>query len=98
MFGGYLIMIKPLGDRVVLQVEAEPEQSVGGIFIASNAQEKSVKGTVVAVSEHTIGELTAPQAVAVGDEVIFDKYAGSELTVDGEDYLVLHEKDIVAIV
>lgn len=91
-------MIKPLGDRVVLQVEAEPEQSVGGIFIASNAQEKSVKGIVVAVSEQSIGELTAPQAVKVGDEVIFDKYAGSELSVDGQDYLVLHEKDLVAIV
>ncbi|GEA94533.1 co-chaperone GroES [Weissella viridescens] len=91
-------MIKPLGDRVVLQVEAEPEQSVGGIYIASNAQEKSVKGIVVAVSEQSIGELTAPQAVKVGDEVIFDKYAGSELSVDGQDYLVLHEKDLVAIV
>lgn len=91
-------MIKPLGDRVVLQVEAEPEQSVGGIYIASNAQEKSVKGIVVAVSEQSIGELTAPQVVKVGDEVIFDKYAGSELSVDGQDYLVLHEKDLVAIV
>ncbi|WP_371190384.1 co-chaperone GroES [Weissella viridescens] len=91
-------MIKPLGDRVVLQVEAEPEQSVGGIYIASNAQEKSVEGIVVAVSEQSIGELTAPQAVKVGDEVIFDKYAGSELSVDGQDYLVLHEKDLVAIV
>ncbi len=91
-------MIKPLGDRVVLQVEAEPEQSVGGIYIASNAQEKSVKGIVVAVSEQSIGEMTAPQAVKVGDEVIFDKYAGSELSVDGQDYLVLHEKDLVAIV
>ncbi|RRG18850.1 co-chaperone GroES [Weissella viridescens] len=91
-------MIKPLGDRVVLQVEAEPEQSVGGIYIASNAQEKSVKGVVVAVSEQSIGDLTAPQAVKVGDEVIFDKYAGSELSVDGQDYLVLHEKDLVAIV
>ncbi|WP_072152447.1 co-chaperone GroES [Weissella viridescens] len=91
-------MIKPLGDRVVLQVEAEPEQSVGGIYIASNAQEKSIKGIVVAVSEQSIGELTAPQAVKIGDEVIFDKYAGSELSVDGQDYLVLHEKDLVAIV
>ncbi|MBM7616500.1 chaperonin GroES [Weissella uvarum] len=90
-------MIKPLGDRVVLQVEEEPEQSVGGIYIASNAQEKSVKAKVVAVSEQSVGDLTAPQAVKVGDEVIFDKYAGSELSVDGQDYLVVHEKDIVAI-
>ncbi|MBJ7648610.1 GroES family chaperonin [Weissella confusa] len=90
-------MLKPLGDRVVLQVEEAPEQSVGGILLASNAQEKSVTGTVVAVSTQSVGDLTAPVAVKEGDKVIFDKYAGSEVTVDGVDYLVVHEKDIVAV-
>lgn len=90
-------MLKPLGDRVVLQVEEVPEQSVGGILLASNAQEKSVTGTVVAVSTQSVGDLTAPAAVKEGDQVIFDKYAGSEVTVDGVDYLVVHEKDIVAV-
>ena len=85
-------MLKPLGDRVVLQVEEAPEQSVGGILLASNAQEKSVTGTVVAVSTQSVGDLTAPAAVKEGD-----KYAGSEVTVDGVDYLVVHEKDIVAV-
>lgn len=90
-------MLKPLGDRVVLQVEEAPEQPVGGILLASNVQEKSVTGTVVAVSTQSVGDLTAPAAVKEGDKVIFDKYAGSEVTVDGVDYLVVHEKDIVAV-
>jgi chaperonin GroES len=90
-------MLKPLGDRVVLQVEEAAEQSVGGILLASNAQEKSVVGSVVAVSAESIGELTAPTAVKVGDKVMFDKYAGAEVTVDGVDYLVVHEKDIIGV-
>jgi chaperonin GroES len=91
-------VLKPLGDRVVLQVEKEVEKTVGGIVIAGSAQEKPVVGRVVAVSEQAVGDLKVPSAVAVGDTVVFDKYAGQELSHDGEDYLVLHEKDIVAIV
>ncbi|HEY4399022.1 MAG TPA: co-chaperone GroES [Lactobacillaceae bacterium] len=91
-------MLKPLGDRVVLQVVKEAEKTVGGIVIASNAQEKPVVGQVVAVSTQTVGDLKAPSAVAVGDTVVFDKYAGQEISHEGENYLVLHEKDIVAIV
>ncbi|MGK4063671.1 co-chaperone GroES [Weissella paramesenteroides] len=90
-------MLKPLGDRVVLQVSEAPEQSVGGILLASNAQEKSVTGKVVAVSTQTVGDLTAPATVKEGDSVIFDKFAGTEISVDGVDYLVVHEKDIVAV-
>ena len=90
-------MLKPLGDRVVLQVQEVAAQEVGGILLASNAQEKSVTGTVVAVSTQSIGELTAPTTVKEGDKVLFDKYAGSELTVDGSDYLVVHEKDIIGV-
>ncbi|MDR3241090.1 MAG: co-chaperone GroES [Lactobacillaceae bacterium] len=90
-------MLKPLGDRILLQVEQEQEQTVGGIVIASNAQEKSVVGKVVAVSETTVGELTAPTSVKVGDQVLFDKYAGNEVKNDGETYLVLHEKDLIAV-
>ena len=90
-------MLKPFGDRVVLQVSEAPEQSVGGILLASNAQEKSITGKVVAVSTQTVGDLTAPAAVKEGDSVIFDKYAGNEISVDGVDYLVVHEKDIVAV-
>lgn len=90
-------MLKPLGDRVVLRLAQETEQSVGGILLASNAQEKSIVGTVVAVSEHTMGDLTAPQGIVVGDEVLFDQYAGTQITIDGEDLLVLHAKDIIGV-
>lgn len=91
-------MLKPLGDRVVLRVTQETEQAVGGILIASNAQEKSIVGTVVAVSEQTMGELVAPQGISVGDEVLYDQYAGTKVTVDGEELLVLHAKDIIGLV
>ncbi|MDR0899669.1 MAG: co-chaperone GroES [Lactobacillaceae bacterium] len=91
-------MIKPLGDRVVLEVKEEPEASVGGILIANNAKEKPLTGSVVAVSEVAVGDMEAPKAVKVGDLVAFDKYAGSTITVDGTDYLVVHEKDIVGVI
>ena len=83
-------MLKPLGDRVIVEVVEEEEQTVGGIVLA---------GKVVAVGE---GALTPegkrlPMAVKVGDTVLYDKYAGSEVKYEGQDYLVLHEKDIMAI-
>lgn len=90
-------MLKPLGDRVVLRLAQETEQAVGGILLASNAQEKSIVGTVIAVSEQAIGELAAPQGISVGDEVLFDQYAGTKITVDGEEVLVLHAKDIIGV-
>lgn len=91
-------MLKPLGDRVVLSVEKESEQTVGGIVIASNATEKPVTAKVVAVSTTAVADMKAPTAVSEGDTVIFDKYAGQKVTVDGEDYLIVHEADIIAIV
>jgi chaperonin GroES len=90
-------MIKPLGDRVLLEVVENSETSVGGILIANNAKEKPLTGVVVAVSETTVGDLNAPTSVKVGDQVAFDKYPGQELTVDGKDFLVVHEKDIVGV-
>ncbi|MDR3190335.1 MAG: co-chaperone GroES [Lactobacillaceae bacterium] len=90
-------MLKPLGDRVLIQVQANEEQTIGGIVLASNAQEKSVQGTVIAVSAQTVGDLIAPSTVVEGDQILFDKYAGSEVKYEGVDYLVLHEKDIIAV-
>ncbi|MBU7555207.1 co-chaperone GroES [Pediococcus ethanolidurans] len=93
-------MLKPLGDRVILEAQEEEEQTVGGIVLASNAKEKSQSGKVVAVGEGRVldnGEKVAP-SVKAGDTVIFDKYAGTEVSYEGKKYLVLHEKDIVAVI
>nr|WP_253953483.1 co-chaperone GroES [Leuconostoc fallax] len=81
-----------------MQVEKEAEQKVGNIVIASNAQEKPVTGKVIVVSTQTVGELQKPTAVSEGDTVVFDKYAGQEIHVEGQDYLVVHEKDIIAVI
>jgi chaperonin GroES len=97
---GGIDVLKPLGDRVVLEAEQEEEKTVGGIVLASNAQEKPTTAKVVAVGEGRVldnGEKLAP-SVKEGDRVLFDKYAGSEVEYAGVKYLVVHEKDIVAIV
>ncbi|WP_127849410.1 co-chaperone GroES [Lacticaseibacillus hulanensis] len=93
-------MLKPLGDRVIVKVTEEEEQTVGGIVLASNAKEKPQTGKVIAVGE---GALTPegkrlPMAVSEGDVVMYDKYAGSEVKYEGEKFLVMHDKDIMAIV
>lgn len=93
-------MLKPLGDRVIVKVTAEKEETIGGIVLASNAKEKPQTATVIAVGEGALSPegKRLPMAVAEGDEVLFDKYAGSEVKHDGEKYLILHDKDIMAIV
>lgn len=93
-------MLKPLGDRVILDQPQEEETTVGGIVLASNAQEKPSTANVVAVSDGRVldnGDKVAP-TVKVGDKVLFDKYAGTEVKYDGQAYLVLHEKDLVAVI
>ena len=93
-------MLKPLGDRVVLKVQKEEEQSIGGIVIASNAKEKPTTGEVIAVGNGRIldnGQRVEPE-VKVGQSVVFDKYAGSEVKYEGEEYLVVRENDIIAVI
>lgn len=93
-------MLKPLGDRVVLKVQKEEEQSIGGIVIASNAKEKPTTGKVIAVGNGRIldnGQRVEPE-VKVGQSVVFDKYAGSEVKYEGEEYLVIRENDIIAVI
>ena len=93
-------MLKPLGDRVILQAQEEEETTVGGIVIASNAQEKPQTAKVIAVGEGRVldnGEKVAP-IVKEGDTVLFDKYAGTEVKYADATYLVVHEKDLVAVV
>lgn len=92
-------MLKPLGDRVIVQVVEEEEQTIGGIVLANNAKQKPTTGKVVAIGEGATtpeGKIL-PMPVKVGDTVLYDKYAGSEVKYEGEDYLVLHAKDLMAI-
>ena len=93
-------MLKPLGDRDVWKVKKEEEQSIGGIVIASNAKEKPTTGEVIAVGNGRIldnGQRVEPE-VKVGQSVVFDKYAGSEVKYEGEEYLVIRENDIIAVI
>lgn len=87
--------IKPLADRVLIEpVEAETK-TASGIIIPDNAKEKPQKGKVVAIGNGTKDE---PLTVKVGDSVLYGKYAGTELKLDGKDYLIMRESDILAIV
>ncbi|ANK59180.1 MULTISPECIES: co-chaperone GroES [Loigolactobacillus] len=93
-------MLKPLGDRVIVSVEDEEEKTVGGIVLASNAKEKPTTGKVVAAGPGATNHHgdVVPLTVKVDDNVMFDKYSGTNVSYDGADYLVLHEKDLLAIV
>jgi chaperonin GroES len=89
------VKIKPLADRVLVEPAAAEEKTAAGIIIPDTAKEKPQKGKVVAVGT---GKKDEPMTVKVGDEVLYGKYAGTELTIDGENYLIMRESDIVAIV
>jgi len=88
------LSIKPLADRVIIEPAAAEEKTSGGIIIPDTAKEKPQKGTVVAVGP---GKKDEPLTVKSGDVVLYGKYAGTEITVDKQDYLILRESDIVAI-
>ncbi len=92
-------MIKPLGDRVVIKVSEGDMKTASGIVLPDSAKEKPQEGEVIAVGKGRIldnGERIAPE-VKVGDKIIFSKYAGTEVKVEGIDYLVVRESDILAI-
>ena len=93
-------MLQPIGDRVIVKVKEEEEKTVGGIVLASNAKQKPTEGEVVAVGEGSYAENGSkiPMTVKEGDVVLYDKYSGTDVKYDDEKYLVLHEKDILAIV
>ena len=87
--------IQPLADRVIIETAAAEEKTAGGIIIPDTAKEKPQKGTVVSVGS---GKVDEPMTVKVGDVVLYGKYAGTEISVDGGDYLIMREADILAIV
>ena len=87
--------IKPLADRVLINPAAAEEKTASGIIIPDSAKEKPLKGQVVAVGNGTKDE---EMIVKVGDNVLYGKYSGTEITLDGQEYLIMRESDILAIV
>jgi chaperonin GroES len=91
--------LKPLGDRLIVQAIEEDETTASGIVLPDTAKEKPQRGKVVAVGEgkwDEDGEKRIPLDVGEGDEVLYSKYGGTEITVEGEDLLVLRESDVLA--
>lgn len=89
--------VQPLGDRVVVKASEQEEVTASGIYLPETAKEKPQRGTVVAAGpgRHEDGK-RVPMSVEPGDVVIYSKYGGTEVTVDGEDLLILRESDILA--
>ena len=94
------MQMKPLADRVVIKPVEEMEVKKGGIIIPDTAKEKPAEGKITAVGDGKTLENGETQALAVkvGDRVLFGKYAGTEITIDGEEQLIMREDDIIAIV
>ena len=91
--------IRPLADRVVIKPSAAEEKTKGGIILPDTAKEKPVIGEIVAVGPGKVtddGTKVAPE-VKVGDKVLYGKYSGTEVTIDGAEYLIMREADIFAI-
>ena len=89
------LSIKPLADRVLVQAAEAEEKTASGIIIPDTAKEKPQKGKIVAVGA---GKPEEPLTVKVGDSVLYGKYAGTEITVDGKEYLIMRESDVFAII
>jgi chaperonin GroES len=92
--------IRPLHDRVIVKREEDERKSPGGIVIPDTAAEKPIRGRIIAVGKGKILESGSvrPLDVKVGDKVLFGKYGGTEVKVDGDDVLVMREEDIMAII
>jgi len=92
--------LKPLGDRVVVKAVEHEEMSRGGIVLPDSAQEKPFEGIVVAVGDGKITDDGKRQKMEVKpkDRIVYSKYSGTEIKVDGEEYLILSERDILAII
>lgn len=89
------LKIQPLADRVVVEPAAAEEKTASGIIIPDTAKEKPQRGTIVAVGS---GKKDEPITVKVGDSVLYGKYSGTEITIEGQDYLIMREADIFAII
>ena len=92
--------LKPLGDRIVVKAAPHEEKTKGGLVLPETVKEKPVEGIVVAVGEGKVLESgkRQPMDVSVDDRIIYSKYSGTEVKLDGEDFLVISERDVLAVV
>jgi chaperonin GroES len=92
--------LKPLHDRVLVKPMEAEEKTAGGLIIPDTAKEKPMRGEVVAVGTGKVTDdgKTVPMAVKKGDAILYGKYSGTEITVDGQEYLIMRESDIYAII
>ena len=93
------LKLKPLSDRVVVELDAAEEKSSGGIILPDTAQEKPQQGTVVAVGPGKASDAgtIVDMTVKAGDKVLYGKYSGTEITLEGTDYVIMRESDILAV-
>jgi chaperonin GroES len=89
------VHVKPLADRVLVEPAVAETKTAGGIIIPDTAKEKPMKGKVIAVGN---GKPDEPMTVKAGDTILYGKYAGTEIHVDGKEYLIMRESDIYAII
>jgi chaperonin GroES len=89
------VSIKPLADRVIVEVSPAEEKTASGIIIPDTAKEKPQRGKVVAVGD---GKKDEPLTVKVGDTVLYGKYAGTEISIEGKEFLIMRESDIFAVI
>jgi chaperonin GroES len=93
------VKVGPLADRVVIKALEETESMRGGLYIPDTAKEKPQQGEIVAVGPGRFDEgKRVPMDVKVGDKVLYGKYSGTEVTLDGEQYLILRESDVLAVI
>jgi chaperonin GroES len=92
--------LRPLHDRILVKRVEEETKTKGGIIIPDSAKEKPAEGEVMAVGKGRIGEdgKRIEMAIKVGDRVLFGKYSGSEVKIEGEDYLIMREEDVLAVI
>jgi chaperonin GroES len=92
--------LRPLGDRIVVEPLEAEEKTKGGIILPDTAKEKPQEGKVVAVGKGKTDESgkLIPMEVKVGDKVLYGKYAGTEITIEGKEYMILREEDVLAVV
>ncbi len=92
------VKVAPLGDRVVIKALEETEQMRGGLYIPDTAKEKPQQGEVIAVGPGRFEkDKRVPMDIKTGDKVLYGKYSGTEVTVDGEQYLICRESDVLAV-